>query len=58
MAETRNVVIDEQAVRRAENFIKTYKDEKGIRLTIGNVFAIALDNFIKKEEKCEVSDQL
>ena len=49
MAETRTVVIDEKAVQRAESYIEKSKNEKGVRLTIGNVFALALDKMIESE---------
>lgn len=49
MAETRTVVIDETAVKRAEAYIERTKIEKGVRLTIGNVFALALDKLIESE---------
>lgn len=50
MVETRNVVMDEKAVIRAEEYILKTKSEKGIRLTIGNVFALALDKMLEKGE--------
>lgn len=46
MPDTRNVVIDETAVKRAEAYIEKTKNEKGVRLTIGNVFALALDKML------------
>lgn len=46
MAETRTVLMDEKAVQRAEEFIEKNKNEKGIRLTIGSVFAMALDKMV------------
>lgn len=49
MAETRTVIMDEKAVQRAETFIEKTKNEKGIRLTIGNVFAMALDKMLDTE---------
>lgn len=49
MAETRTVVMDETAVQRAESYIEKVKREKGVRLTIGNVFALALDKMIVTE---------
>ena len=49
MAETRTVIMDEKAVQRAETFIEKTKNEKGIRLTIGNVFAMALDKMLGTE---------
>lgn len=49
MAEIRTVVIDEKAVQRAEAYIEKTKNEKGVRLTIGNVFALALDKMLETE---------
>lgn len=49
MADTRTVIIDEKAVQRAESYIEKTKNEKGIRLTIGNVFAMALDKMIETQ---------
>lgn len=49
MAETRNVQLDPRAVERAESYIEKIKDQKGIRLTIGAVFAMALDKMLEKE---------
>lgn len=49
MAETRTVVIDETAVKRAEDYIEKNKNEKGVRLSIGTVFALALDKMIDGE---------
>lgn len=49
MDDKRNVIIDEKAALRAEEFILKTKNEKGIRLTIGNVFAMALDKMLEKE---------
>ncbi len=51
MAETRTVVIDEKAVQRVEEYIEKNKAEKGIRLTIGNVFAMAFDKMVNNEGK-------
>lgn len=42
----RTVVIDEVAVKRAEDYIEKTKAEKGVSLTIGNVFALALDKMV------------
>ena len=50
MAETRTVIMDKKAVQRAEQFIEKNKAEKGIRLTIGNVFAMALDKMVSEEK--------
>lgn len=44
----RNVTMDEKAVQRAEQFIVDTRREKGIRLTIGNVFAMALDQMLSR----------
>lgn len=49
MAITRTVIMDEKAVQRAETYIEKTKNEKGIRLTIGAVFALALDKMIETE---------
>lgn len=49
MAESRMVAIDEKAVNRAEAYIEKTKNEKGVRLTIGNVFALALDKLLEAE---------
>lgn len=49
MAESRMVAIDETAVKRAEAYIEKTKNEKGVRLTLGNVFALAIDELIKTE---------
>lgn len=49
MADIRTVVIDEKAVKRAEAYIEKTKNEKGVRLTIGNVFALALDKLLEAE---------
>lgn len=49
MAENRTVIIDETAVKRAEEYIEKTKNEKGVRLTLGAVFALALDKMIKGE---------
>ena len=46
----RNVIINENAVKRAEKFIEKSKREKGVNYTIGSIFAIALDEFLKKEK--------
>lgn len=46
MPETRTVIMDEKAVQRAESYIEKSKNEKGIRLTIGAVFALALDKML------------
>lgn len=48
MAETRNVVIDERSVQRVEEFINKTKEEKGIRYTIGNVYAMAFDKMVEE----------
>ena len=45
MAELRAVMINENAVKRAENT----KDEKGIILSIGSVFALALDEMLSRK---------
>lgn len=49
MPDARTVIIDEKAVQRAENYIEKTKNEKGIRLTIGSVFALALDKMLEAE---------
>lgn len=46
---TRTVIMDEKAVQRATDYIDRVKNEKGIRLTIGAVFALALDKMLKSE---------
>lgn len=48
MAESRSVIIDEKAVQRAESYIEKTRSEKGIRLAIGSVFAMALDKFLQE----------
>ena len=50
MDDKRNVIIDEKAVQRAEDYILATKREKGIRLTIGSVFAMALDKMLENEK--------
>lgn len=50
MAEHRYVVIDNAAVKRAEVYIDATKRDKGIRLSIGTVFAMALDKMLKNEK--------
>lgn len=50
MAETRMVSMDEKAVKRAEEYIEKTKNEKGVRLTIGSAFALALDKMIEGEQ--------
>lgn len=49
MADTRSVIIAEVAVKRAE----TYRDEKisktGVRLSLGAIFAEALDKLIQQD---------
>lgn len=54
MAEQRTVSIDDKAVQRAEAYIDTAKKEKGIRLTIGSVFALALDKMLETEKSTAV----
>lgn len=49
MAEKRTVIMDEKAVQRAERYIAKTKSEKGIRMTIGATFALALDKMLEKE---------
>lgn len=49
MAENRAVMINENAVKRAEDYIKNTKEEKGINLSIGNVFAMALDEMLSRK---------
>lgn len=49
MPDSRMVAMDEKAVKRAEEFIEKTKNEKGVRLTIGSVFALALDKMIEGE---------
>lgn len=46
MAETRTVVIDENAVQRVEAYIDKERKEKGVRLSIGSVFAMAFDKMV------------
>ena len=50
MADQRYVVIDNKAVQRAEDYILATKREKGIRLTIGSVFAMALDKMLENDK--------
>lgn len=50
MADQRSVSIDTKAVLRAEDYILATKREKGIRLTIGSVFAMALDRMLEGEK--------
>jgi hypothetical protein len=47
---TRTVIMDEKAVQRAEDYIDDVKNNKGIRLTIGAVFALALDKMLEAEK--------
>jgi hypothetical protein len=42
--------MDEKAVQRAEDYIDDVKNNKGIRLTIGAVFALALDKMLEAEK--------
>ena len=51
MAENRAVMINENAVKRAEDSViwKNTKEEKGINLSIGNVFALALDEMLSRK---------
>jgi hypothetical protein len=49
MAELRAVMINENAVKRAEEYIKNSKEEKGINLSIGSVFALALDEMLSRK---------
>lgn len=49
MPDSRMVSMDETAVKRAEDYIEKTKNEKGVRLTIGSVFALALDKMIEGE---------
>lgn len=49
MAEQRYVAIDNAAVKRAETYIADTKRDKGIRLSIGTVFALALDKMLENE---------
>lgn len=49
MAEQRYVAIDNAAVKRAETYIDVTKRDKGIRLSIGTVFALALDKMLENE---------
>lgn len=51
MAEKRTVIMDEKAVQRAESYIVKTKHEKGVRLTIGATFALALDKMLADEER-------
>lgn len=48
-AGTRTVLMDAKAVQRVEKYIAKMRSEKGIRLTIGNVFAMALDKMLNDE---------
>ena len=49
-AGTRTVLMDAKAVQRVEKYIAKTRAEKGIRLTIGNVFAMALDKMLNENE--------
>lgn len=49
-AGTRTVLMDAKAVQRVEKYIAKMRAEKGIRLTIGNVFAMALDKMLNENE--------
>ena len=49
-AATRTVIMDEKAVQRAEDYIDNAKNTKGIRLTIGAVFAMALDKMLESDK--------
>ena len=42
--------MDEKAVQRAEDYIDNAKNTKGIRLTIGAVFALALDKMLESDK--------
>ena len=55
---TRTVIMDEKAVQRAEDYIDDVKNNKGIRLTIGAVFALALDKMLEAEKKLKGLKQL
>ena len=46
---TRTVLMDAKAVQRVEEYIEKNRSEKGIRLTIGNVLAMALDKMLNDE---------
>jgi hypothetical protein len=48
-SETRTVLMDAKAVQRVEEYIEKNRKEKGIRLTIGNVLAMALDKMLNDE---------
>ena len=48
-SETRTVLMDAKAVQRVEEYIGKTRSEKGIRLTIGNVLAMALDKMLNDE---------
>ena len=50
MAEQRTVAIDDKAVQRAEAYIESTKRDKGFRLSIGTVFAMALDKMLETEK--------
>lgn len=50
MADKRTVIISEKAVQRAETYIAKTKIEKGVRLTIGSAFELALDKMLTDEE--------
>ena len=41
--------MDAKAVQRVEEYIEKTRSEKGIRLTIGNVLAMALDKMLNDE---------
>lgn len=47
---TRTVLMDAKAVQRVEAYIEKNRSEKGIRLTIGNVLAMALDKMLNENE--------
>lgn len=46
---TRTVLMDAKAIQRVEEYIEKNRKEKGIRLTIGNVLAMALDKMLNDE---------
>lgn len=51
MADTRSVIIAEVAVRRAEKYRDARASKTGIRLSLGAVFAEALDKLIQQDSR-------
>lgn len=49
MDKKRMVVMNEQAVLKAEKYIKILSRKKGIKLSRGAAFAVAIDNLLAEE---------